>query len=133
MALLLWKEYEVYFYDEDKETDYVGDFLERLAVEDIDKMHEIFRFFLERLGKGIGIPIEWTKGKNPKLKHLEGDLWEYRDRSNKTKRLIRMYFGVEKREKRIIFLGAHFKEDKKEQERELHTIRERWKKYKKKV
>lgn len=136
MELFLWKDYEVYFYDEDNGTNYVRDFLDELVNEDLKIAHEIERYFIERLEKGIGIQMEWTRGKNPKLKDLgkkvkkNKNLWEYRNKSTTTKRLIRIYFGVDKSTKKIILLDAHFKENNAHQNRELETVRKRWKQYK---
>lgn len=136
MDLLLWRGYKVYSYDEDNGIDYVGDFLEKLAIVDEKETRQITRYFIERLEKGIGLPSEWTRGQNPKLKDLgkkvkkNKNLWEYRGKSKSKKLLIRIYFGADKPNKKIVLLDAHFKKDNKHQKRELETVRKRWQRYK---
>ncbi len=129
MDIFLWENYGIYFYDEDDGTDYVGDFMEELTKSDPEKALEIFQDFFEKIKNGIGLPIEYARGYR-KLKDLRGDLWEYREKSQKIKRLIRIYFGIDKENKIIILLGGQFKHDDKEQRRELTIIRKRFDTYK---
>lgn len=131
--ILLWSNYKIYFYDEDNGTDYVGDFMNELADEDEEKASEIFLGFFERIENGIGIPSEWKSKKVKKLnlnKNVD-EIWEYRDKSSKNQKLIRIYFGICKKRKILVFLDGHFKENNEKQKRKIDgKIVERWKDFK---
>ncbi len=129
--MLLWREYKIYFYDEEDGRDYVGEFLESLAKEDPEQAVCIVETFFERIENGVGIPYEWAKGKNPTLKKLQDNLWEYRERSKKLRKTIRIYFGVDGEAKTIVFVNAHFKKGDKDQSREIQTALRRFRDYKK--
>ncbi|MCW1300785.1 MAG: hypothetical protein OH363_05795 [Candidatus Parvarchaeota archaeon] len=65
----------------------------------------------------------------PKLKQLKNNkgLWEYRDKSTRVKKLIRIYFGVDEGNKEIIVIDANYKQDDKHQSKELNNIcQEKW-------
>lgn len=128
--LLLWRGYRIYFYDEEDGRDYVGDFMDKLAQKDPQTACEIFSGFFERIEKGTGLPEEWAKGKNPRLKKIQNDFWEYRHRSKRLRKIVRIYFGVDEKARTIILLNAHFKKGKKDQDREVATALKRFNKYK---
>ena len=129
--MLLWRGYKIYFYDEEDGRDYVGEFLEDLAKEDPELTVYIMETFFERIENGVGIPYEWTKGKNPTLKKLQDDLWEYRESSKKLRKMIRIYFGADDKAKTIVFVNAHFKKGDKDQSREIRTALRRFRDYEK--
>ena len=94
MGLVLWLGYSIYFYDEEDGRDYVGDFIDSLARQDGRVAAEIMNLLFRRLSNGEGIPVEWTKGSRPKVKTLSNrDIFEYRGRSSKLRKEIRVYFG----------------------------------------
>jgi len=129
--IFLWEKYDIYSYDEDDESDYVGDFMEELNRKDPDKATEIFQDFFEKIKNGIGVPVDWSHS-GKKLKKLQENLWEYRDRSPKIRCLIRIYFGIDEKNRKIILLDGQLKHDNKDQRRKIETVEKRWNAYKKK-
>ena len=132
MGIFYWHDYSVYFFDEDTDTDYVGDFMEDLMRVDKFKALEILSLFFERLEEGRGIPESWFKGKNPKVKDLKGKadaLFEYRDFSDEVNLPIRIYFAPDKYDKMLVFLDAHFKRDDSDQNRRVKVAYKRWRAY----
>ncbi len=133
MGLVLWLEYGIYFYDEEDGRDYVGDFIDSLAWQDGRIAAEIVNLLFRRLNKGEGIPIEWTKGSRPKIKPISNrDIFEYRGRSSRLRKEIRVYFGVHRSSKTIVFLEANFKTNNAEQNRHIEVAESRFRIYVKK-
>jgi len=129
-GLLLWRGYKIYFYDKESNRDYVGDFMVELAEQDWRTAQEILSGFFERIENGTGLPREWISGRSPRLKKIQDDFWEYRHRSRKLGKIIRIYFGVDEKTKSIIILNAHFKKGRKDQNREMKTALKRFSRYK---
>ncbi len=133
MGLVLWLGYGIYFYDEEDGRDYVGDFIDSLARQDRRIAAEIVNLLFRRLNNGEGIPIEWTKGSRPKIKPLSNrDIFEYRGRSSKLRKEIRVYFGVHRLSKTIVFVEANFKTNNAEQNRHIEVAESRFRTYAKK-
>lgn len=133
MGLVLWLGYGIYFYDEEDGRDYVGDFIDSLARQDGRIAAEIMNLLFRRLNNGEGIPVEWTKGSRPKVKPLSNrDIFEYRGRSSKLRKEIRVYFGVHRSSKTIVFVEANFKTSNAEQKRHIEVAENRFRTYVKK-
>ena len=133
MGLVLWLGYSIYFYDEEDGRDYVGDFIDSLARQDGRIAAEIVNLLFRRLNNGEGIPVEWTKGSRPKVKPLSNrEMFEYRGRSSKLKKEIRVYFGVHRSSKTIVFVEASFKTSNAEQKRHIEVAESRFRTYVKK-
>lgn len=128
--LLLWKDYSVYLYDEDTNRDYVGDFIQELAKSDPSTTENIVNI-IERLLGGKGLQAEMLKGKKPKIKKVEqGDkLYELREHSSKLRKQLRIYFSVDSKNKKIVFLNACFKSDDKRQDKDIKLAVSRYQKY----
>ena len=128
MGLVLWLGYSIYFYDEEDGRDDVGDFIDSLARQDGRVAAEIMNLLFRRLSNGEGIPVEWTKGSRPKVKTLSNrDIFEYRGRSSKLRKEIRVYFGVHRPSKTIVFVEASFKTSDAEQKRHIEISESRFK------
>lgn len=127
----IWVGYTVYFYDEDNGKNYFKQFLSE--VEPYENLyHSVLRFLylIELVDNGKGIETEIIKTTEfKKLKGYEA-LWEYRIKDGKSKKLVRIYFGVLEELKKIVILNAHFKSNDKDQEREIKVAEERYKRYK---
>ncbi|SHF25542.1 Phage derived protein Gp49-like [Marinitoga hydrogenitolerans DSM 16785] len=125
----LWENYTVYFYDEKNGKNYIEKFIEELSKLDAGKMAEIMNVFFDRIENGIGIPYDFIKNKT--IKELKGNnkIYEYRNRSSKLKKQIRIYFCVDDFQKHIIILHAAFKENKKSQQNDIKVAERRKKDY----
>jgi N-glycosylase/DNA lyase len=133
MELVLWLGYSIYFYDEEDGRDYVGNFIDSLANQDGRIALEIVNLLFRRLSNGEGVPVEWTKGIRPKVKPLSNrDIFEYRRRSSKLRKEIRVYFGVHRSSKTIVFVEASFKTSNAEQKRHIELAERRFRTYIKK-
>jgi len=129
-GLLLWKEFSVYLFDEDTNRDYVGDFIQELAKSDPSTTENIVNI-IERLLGGKGLQAEMLKGKKPKIKKVEqGDkLYELREYSTQLRKQLRIYFSVDSKNKKIVFLNACFKSDDKRQDKDIKLAVSRYQKY----
>ncbi|NLT45761.1 MAG: hypothetical protein GXX80_09685 [Thermotogaceae bacterium] len=127
MELVRWENYSVYFFDEDDGSDYVGDFIDNLYRSDIQTAERILKLFFKRLSEGKGITQE---GYDKHITSLTAsDIFEYRDKSTLLKKQIRIYFGVHRKTKTIVFVCAGFKKSKAEQSRDIETAQRRYKRY----
>ena len=129
--LLLWKDYSVYLYDEAIGRVYVGEFLNDLAELDLAKANYIFLDIIEKLQEGKGLQAEMLKGKKPKIKKVEqGDkLYELREYSSKLRKQLRIYFSVDSKNKKVVFLNACFKSDDTRQDKDIKLAISRYQKY----
>ena len=129
-GLLLWKEFSVYLFDEDTNRDYVGDFIQELAKSDPSTTENIVNI-IERLLGGKGLQAEMLKGKKPKIKKVEqGDkLYELREYSTQLRKQLRIYFSVDSKNKKIVFLNACFKSDDTRQDKDIKLAISRYQKY----
>ena len=128
--LLLWKDYSVYLYDEAIGRVYIGDFILELAKSDASTAENIVNF-IEKFQEGKGLPLEMIKGKKPKIKEiaLGNKLYEFREFSSCLKKHIRVYFSIDDKRKRVVFLSACFKSDNKKQDRDIKVAISRQKEY----
>ena len=128
--LLVWKGFSVYLFDEAIGRDYVGDFIQELAKSDPSTVENIV-YFVERLQKRKGLQAEMLKGKKPKIKEiaLGNKLYEFREFSSCLKKHIRVYFSIDEKRKRVVFLSACFKSDNKKQDRDIKVAISRQKEY----
>jgi len=129
-GLLLWKEFSVYLFDEDTNRDYVGDFIQELAKSDPSTTENIVNI-IERLLGGKGLQAEMLKGKKPKIKKVEqGDkLYELREYSTQLRKQLRIYFSVDSKNKKVVFLNACFKSDDTRQDKDIKLAISRYQKY----
>ena len=128
--LLLWKGFSVYLFDEDIGRDYVEDFFLELAKSDASTAENIVNF-IEKFREGKGVPSEMIKGKKPKIKEiaLGNKLYEFREFSTGLKKHIGVYFSIDDKRKRVVFLSACFKSDNKKQDRDIKVAISRQKEY----
>lgn len=127
MELVRWKNYSVYFFDEERSNDYVGDFIDTLYEKDSATAARILNLFIKRLAEGKGVTQECYD------QHLKGiasfDIFEYRDKSTLLKKQIRIYFGAHGQTKTLVFVCAGFKGSKAEQKRDIDTAKQRYMRY----
>jgi hypothetical protein len=128
--LLLWKDYSVYLFDEDINRDFVGGFILELVKSDPSTAENIVNI-IERLQGGKGLQVEMIKGKKPKIKKVEqGDkLYELREYSSKLRKHLRVYFSVDSKNKKVVFLNACFKSDDKRQNKDIKVALSRYQEY----
>ena len=71
------------------------------------------------------------KGKKPKIKKVEqGDkLYELREYSSKLRKHLRVYFSVDSKNKKVVFLNACFKSDDKRQNKDIKVALSRYQEY----
>jgi N-glycosylase/DNA lyase len=127
MDLVRWKDYKVYFFDEDDGSNYVGDFIDNLYRSDIQTAERILKLFIKRLSEGKGITQECYDEHITSL--TVSDIFEYKDRSATLRNQIRIYFGAHRKTKTIVFVCAGFKKSKAEQNRDIETAQKRYKRY----
>lgn len=128
--LLLWKDFSVYLFDEDINRNFVGDFIEELVKSDPSTVENIVNI-IERLQGGKGLQAEMLKGKKPKIKKVEqGDkLYELREYSSKLRKHLRVYFSIDSKNEKVVFLNACFKSDNTRQDKDIKLAISRYQKY----
>ncbi|HPD39693.1 MAG TPA: hypothetical protein PK411_15200 [Mesotoga infera] len=127
MELVRWKNYSVYFFDLDKGSDYVGDFINALFKTDNATAERILNLFMKRLAEGKGVTQECYDRNITGI--VPSDIFEYTDKSTLLKKQIRIYFGAHRPTKTIVFVCAGFKGSKAEQKRDIDTAKKRYKRY----
>ncbi|QTA38515.1 type II toxin-antitoxin system RelE/ParE family toxin [Thermosipho ferrireducens] len=130
MGQFYWKSYKLYYFDEDNGKNYVLEFLETIAENDKAIVIDFLTNFADKIDEGKGIPSEMFEQEIiKKLESSSGRLYEYRARSKKLRKVIRIYFGVVKQHKIIVLLSGHFKKGKNEQQKEINDAEKRLKRF----
>jgi len=129
MGIIYWNKYSAYFFHEKRA--FVGGFMDELVEKDSEKAVEIMSLFFDRLENGRGLPDMWFKDgpKLKKVKYKSLSLFEYRNFSDVVNLPVRIYFVPDKKNKVLVFLDAHFKNDDKDQQKHIKIAYNRWRIY----